>query len=191
MVKGTPFYASYLTPILLITTCNLVILVMVFLSLAKQSKLPKSNYMEMSVKVRMAAALSVLMGTTWIVGLFAIGKLTLAFQIIFCVLNTLQGFFIFVFYCARIKDVPDEWKSCFKEWKKCFGCETEGARLPWPSFGKRHSLVVAVMSNPDDTLSTQRDSLAFVSDNSFSLSDYGNYRTLPEPSPKIIYPKRR
>ena len=191
MVKGTPFYASYLTPILLITTCNLIILVMVFLSLAKQSKLPKSNYMEMSVKVRMAAALSVLMGTTWIIGLFAIGKLTLAFQIIFCVLNTLQGFFIFVFYCARIKDVRNEWKRCFKEWNKCFGCETEVAGLPWPILQKKHSLDVAVMGNPDDTLSTQRDSLVSLSDISFSLSNYGNYRIFSESSVKINHPKEK
>ena len=147
--------------------------------------------MEMSVKVRMAAALSVVMGTTWIIGLFAVGKLTLAFQIIFCVLNTLQGFFIFVFYCARIKDVRDEWKRCFKEWKKCLGCETEGTGLPLPFFEKRYSLGVAVMGNPDDTLSTQRDSLAFLSDDSFSLSNCGNHRTMPESSRKVIYPKEK
>ena len=60
-------------------------------------------------KIRIAAACSVLMGTTWIIGLFAVGVLTFAFQVIFCVLNSLQGFFIFVFYCARSKDVRKEW----------------------------------------------------------------------------------
>lgn len=60
-------------------------------------------------KIRIAAACSMLMGTTWIVGLFAVGVLTFTFQVIFCVLNSLQGFFIFVFYCARARDVRKEW----------------------------------------------------------------------------------
>ena len=112
MVKGTPFYVGYLTPILIVITSNFVVLFMVCHSLGKQPNLQKSNHMKMITKVRIIASLSVLMGSTWIFGLFAVGKLTLPFQMIFCALNSLQGFFIFTFYCARNKDVRNEWRHC-------------------------------------------------------------------------------
>ena len=63
-------------------------------------------------KVRIAAGCSILMGLTWIIGLFAVADLKFAVQVLFCVFNSLQGFFIFVFYCARNQDVRKEWLSC-------------------------------------------------------------------------------
>ena len=119
MVKDTPFYVGYLIPILIVIACNLVVLFMACQSLGKESNLQKSNRMKMVTKVRIIASLSVLMGSTWIFGLFAVGKLTLPFQIIFCALNSLQGFFIFTFYCARSKDVRKEAVYHISEKKKC------------------------------------------------------------------------
>ena len=56
------------------------------------------------------AAFSVLMGTTWAIGLFAVDVLTLEIQIAFCVLNSLQGFFILLFYGVRNSDFRERWK---------------------------------------------------------------------------------
>ena len=184
MVKGTPFYASYLAPILLITTCNLVALFMVFRSLSQRAKLQKSIGIEMAVKVRMAAALSVVMGTTWIVGLFAVGKLTLSFQVIFCIFNSLQGFFIFIFYCARVKDVREEWKRCFKGWKKRFTRrKTEKTGLSYSR--KKYSLGESITGTTNLSFSGKRESIAFAYDNYLSLSTYRppSESTLPR-SPK-------
>ena len=36
----------------------------------------------------------------------------LLFQILFCIFNSLQGFFIFLFYAARNPDVRKEWLAC-------------------------------------------------------------------------------
>ena len=63
-------------------------------------------------KVRIAVACSVLMGTTWLIGFFALGTVKFLFQLLFCILNPLQGFFIFVFHCARSEDVRKEWMKC-------------------------------------------------------------------------------
>ena len=63
-------------------------------------------------KVRIAVACSVLMGTTWLIGFFAIGTVKFLFQLLFCILNPLQGCFIFVFHCARSEDVRKEWMRC-------------------------------------------------------------------------------
>merc|ERR1712180_20200 len=49
-------------------------------------------------KVRIALGCTVLLGITWVFGLFAVGQLTYTFQLLFCIFNSLQGFFIFLFY---------------------------------------------------------------------------------------------
>ena len=109
MVTGTAFYVAYLVPILLIVTTNLVIMAFVIKSLRKSSQVSKDRRMTGLTMARIGAACSVLMGTTWIIGLFAVDVLTIPMQVLFCILNSLQGFFIFIFYCARNKDAKKQW----------------------------------------------------------------------------------
>ncbi len=68
--------------------------------------------MSIARKLRIATACTVLMGVTWIFGVFAIGELTLTFQILFTVFNSLQGFFIFLFYCVGKSDLRKELRKC-------------------------------------------------------------------------------
>ena len=63
-------------------------------------------------RVRMAIAILVLLGLTWIFGALAIGSARLFFEYLFCIFNSLQGFFIFVFHCLRQKDVQRAWLAC-------------------------------------------------------------------------------
>ena len=127
----------------------------------------------------MAATLSVVMGTTWIVGFFAVGKLTLSFEVIFCIFNSLQGFFIFIFYCARVKDVREEWKRCFKGWKKRFA-RRKTVKTGLSYSGRKYSLGQSVTGTTNLSFSSKRESVAFAYDNSLSLSTYSIYRPLSE-----------
>ena len=111
VITGLSFYIAYLAPILLVVTCNLIILAMILKALLKPSPIRKNNKMEGMAKVRIAAGISILMGSTWIIGLFAVYELTFTFQLLFCIFNSLQGFFIFIFYCLRNKDAQKEWLS--------------------------------------------------------------------------------
>ena len=60
-------------------------------------------------QTRIAFACNVLLGITWVFALLAVGKATIFFQWLFCVFNSLQGFFIFVFYTVRNQDVKKAW----------------------------------------------------------------------------------
>ena len=53
----------------------------------------------------------VLFGLTWLFAAFTILEATIAFQFIFAILNSLQGFFIFLFYCVIAKDARMMWSS--------------------------------------------------------------------------------
>ena len=113
MVTGTAFYVAYILPILLIVVGNLIVMGFVIKSLKKSSQVSKDKKMTGLTMARIGAACSVLMGTTWIIGLFAIDVLTVPMQILFCIFNSLQGFFIFIFYCARNKDAKRQWIEIF------------------------------------------------------------------------------
>lgn len=54
-----------------------------------------------------------LAGLTWILGYLAISDARVVFQYAFTILNSLQGFFIFVLFVVRKKQVRDQWLIAF------------------------------------------------------------------------------
>lgn len=100
-------------PISIILLFNFVILVFVMKALTNRSiatqNVHSSSKLLKEVKITMAC--SVLLGLTWIFGLFAIGEATEVFQWLFTIFNSLQGFFIFIFYTLTSPEVQKEWKK--------------------------------------------------------------------------------
>lgn len=114
MVHGYPFYISVIVPVGLILLANTVTLVIVMCYLhrhakEKAMKLSDGNRKTDSAmvvsEIRIAFSCNILLGITWIFALLAIGRATMIFQWLFCVFNSLQGFFIFLFYTVRNQDV--------------------------------------------------------------------------------------
>ncbi|XP_070549800.1 adhesion G-protein coupled receptor G2-like [Ptychodera flava] len=58
--------------------------------------------------LKAAVVLLPLLGMTWLFGLLSVSRHTLFFEYIFAILNSLQGFFIFVFYCLSSKEVHSQ-----------------------------------------------------------------------------------
>ena len=113
MVVGYSFYFPLLLPVALILLVNFVVLVMVMRSLTKKNN-ASSQRQAGKMQARITFACTTLLGLTWVLGLLAIGELTYTFQLLFTIFNSLQGFFIFVFYTLMNKDVSKEWKKFFK-----------------------------------------------------------------------------
>ncbi|XP_065914522.1 adhesion G-protein coupled receptor D1-like [Dysidea avara] len=99
---------AFVAPMLLIIMVNFVILVM-SLSVACCSKVKhqKSHeHFEAAKSLIIATILLMpLLGCTWVVGLFAVNENTTVFSWLFIALNSLQGFFIFLFYVVKQKKV--------------------------------------------------------------------------------------
>lgn len=51
------------------------------------------------------AVLLPILGTSWVFGVLAVNKESVAFQYLFAILNSLQGFFIFLFHCLLNSEV--------------------------------------------------------------------------------------
>uniref|UniRef100_A0A670YID2 Adhesion G-protein coupled receptor G2 n=1 Tax=Pseudonaja textilis TaxID=8673 RepID=A0A670YID2_PSETE len=60
--------------------------------------------------LRSVAGLTFLLGITWGFAFFAWGPVNLIFMYLFAIFNTLQGFFIFVFYCIAKENVRKQWR---------------------------------------------------------------------------------
>ena len=70
---------------------------------------PMSDAARVISEAKIAFACNVLLGTTWILAFFAVEEVTMVFQWLFCITNSLQGFFIFVFYTVRNQEVRNTW----------------------------------------------------------------------------------
>ena len=55
------------------------------------------------------SSIMLLFGLTWLFGALTVSAASPAFQWMFVIFNTLQGFFLFVFFCIIGKDAREEW----------------------------------------------------------------------------------
>ena len=128
MVYGIAFYISVVVPVAAILLFNTVILTVVTYKLHQNSKKKATNLSNQNKdknldikrlvsEARIAFACNILLGITWIFALLAVGKATMVFQWFFCVFNSLQGFFIFLFYTVRSQDVRKAWAEKIKRKK--------------------------------------------------------------------------
>ena len=122
MVYSYAFYTAVVVPVASILLGNTVILTIVMYKLHQNSKRRASNSGSCKEKkkpindasrflseARIAFTCNLLLGTTWIFALLAVGDATIFFEWLFCVFNSLQGFFIFCFYTVRNQDVRNAW----------------------------------------------------------------------------------
>ena len=116
VLRGLPFYIGIVVPVAFILMMNLIILVLAVRGIAK-SRFTKHKKGELLATARIAFACSILLGTAWVFGILAIGDLKSPFQWLFCIFNSLQGLFIFLFYTVRNPEARKEWRIFFRRQK--------------------------------------------------------------------------
>ena len=79
---------------------NIVSLVAIMFSLNKTQKYSASK-LSMKDRLRIILAFMILFGITWAFGFLVVNNDIIIFQYIFCIISSLQGLFIFGFYCLR------------------------------------------------------------------------------------------
>ena len=102
-----------MVPVVLVVIKNFIILALTLRGITK-NRIKKDQKREVMTSIRIAFVCSVLLGTAWVFGIFAVGDLRNAFQWLFCVFNSLQGLFIFLFYTVRNPETKKQWMGVFK-----------------------------------------------------------------------------
>eukprot|EP00057_Strongylocentrotus_purpuratus_P029451 XP_011683925.1 PREDICTED: G-protein coupled receptor 64-like [Strongylocentrotus purpuratus] len=160
---GPALYYGVLLIVALFLAANFTIfgIVMQRLSCRKSVADNKTNQAsrgEMWRRVQNAVAISVLLGLTWLFGFLAIGGARVVFNILFLVLNSLQGFLVFLMFCVRQKEVREQW-------------------VRWMHCGQRRSDDFVRAKNKNSGSQDGRTSLATSSRQDIQLSSRGTVST--------------
>ncbi|XP_014642736.1 PREDICTED: adhesion G-protein coupled receptor D1-like [Ceratotherium simum simum] len=110
---------AFVAPALFIIVVNVVILVAVTRVI---SQISADNYKvhgdpsAFKLTAKAVAVLLPILGTSWVFGVLAVNRRAVVFQYMFAVLNSLQGFFIFLFHCLLNSEVRAAFKHKTKVW---------------------------------------------------------------------------
>ncbi|XP_055958988.1 adhesion G-protein coupled receptor G6 isoform X2 [Patella vulgata] len=115
-LKG--MYYGFALPLGLIILTNSIIHILVTHSICNRNNLNTTVLQHSVTNIRASFCSFIFLGLTWVFGFLAISDARLVFQYIFTVLNSLQGFLIFILFTARDKKVRDYWKQL------CWSCKT-------------------------------------------------------------------
>ncbi|XP_013908205.1 PREDICTED: G-protein coupled receptor 64-like [Thamnophis sirtalis] len=125
--------------------------------------------------LRSVAGLTFLLGITWGFAFFAWGPINLIFMYLFAVFNTLQGFFIFVFYCIAKENVRKQWRRYL-----CCGKYRLAENSDWSrtaTNGLRMQNINQAVSNSSHSLqsnSNSTNSTSMLMSNDYSVQSNGN-----------------
>lgn len=119
-------YGLFLAPLFAVLLFNTVVFVMVTVVLIKHTRKKLSKESTKKTQGTVKAIISVfsvmlMFGLSWLFGALSIDQGAIFFQWPFVILNTLQGFFLFIFFCVLGSDAREEWLnllSCYRRKKK-------------------------------------------------------------------------
>ncbi|XP_062380304.1 adhesion G-protein coupled receptor G4 [Sardina pilchardus] len=104
------FYVCIAGFIVLVLLCNVSVFGVVLVQIRKMRANKSSSTSGVAHDLRVVASLTFLLGLTWILPFFSWGLVAIVFTYLFAILNTLQGFFIFVFHCLMKENVQKQWR---------------------------------------------------------------------------------
>lgn len=103
-------YIGVLTAIGMLLAYNLVMFTLVIKEITCRRKFKKRDTkVGIRKRIQNSVAISTLLGITWLFGYLAIGEARFLFNLLFLVFNSLQGLFVFLFFCLRNEDVRKDW----------------------------------------------------------------------------------
>ena len=110
-----PLVGGVLIPIGLLLLFNSVVFVLVMIKLSRTSPGNRVEDKRKSLRVkrlRNAVMIMTLMGLTWGIGYLSIIQAATFFsQLLFCLLNAMQGYVIFMMYCVQQATVRNYWRG--------------------------------------------------------------------------------
>ena len=102
---------AFLGPIAAILIFNSIVFAIVARTAIKHRRKTAKGTSAIGLIVRLIGIM-ILLGLTWVFGgLTVVSETSLAFQILFAIFNSSQGFFVFLFFCVLNKNTREAWKK--------------------------------------------------------------------------------
>ncbi|KAJ6667599.1 hypothetical protein lerEdw1_016720 [Lerista edwardsae] len=125
--------------------------------------------------LRSVAGLTFLLGITWGFAFFAWGPINLVFMYLFAIFNTLQGFFIFIFYCVAKENVRKQWRRYLCCGKYRLAENSDWSRTATNGLKKQNvNQGVSSSSNSLQSNSNSTNSTSMLMNNDYSVHANGN-----------------
>ncbi|XP_036907754.1 adhesion G-protein coupled receptor D1 isoform X1 [Sturnira hondurensis] len=124
---------AFVAPALVVIVVNIGILVAVtrVISQISADKFKvRGDPSAFKLTAKAVAVLLPILGTSWVFGVLAVNHQAVAFQYVFAILNSLQGFFIFLFHCLLNSEVRAAFKHKTKVWS--LSSSSSRSALPKP-----------------------------------------------------------
>ncbi|XP_073697991.1 adhesion G protein-coupled receptor E3-like [Garra rufa] len=115
------FIWSFLGPVCVILALNTILFLKIIITLnstLKKLNAEVSQMKQTKIIVFKTLAQFVVLGCSWILGFFTNGSEEL--EIVFLILNSQQGTFIFLIYCFLNNEIKQQYRKFFR--RLCFGC---------------------------------------------------------------------
>ena len=140
------FFGAFLGPIFAILLFNVVIFVIIITVLIKHSRKKLGREVDKGKHktiIRLMCSITGVMsifGLAWVFGALTVVSRSFAFQVLFALFNSLQGFMIFLFFCVISKESRELWTQFL-----CRG-KLAGSSAPSSKAGKSHKQSVGTSS---------------------------------------------
>ncbi|RZB40519.1 latrophilin Cirl [Asbolus verrucosus] len=167
------FIYSFVGPVIIVLILNLIFLAMAVVMMCRHASASvsiknkeHSRLASTRAWLKGAIVLVFLLGLTWTFGFLYLNQESVAMAYLFAFLNSLQGFFIFVFHCVQNEKVRKEYRKFIRRhsWlPKCLRCSKPGGGAGSSSGSsglnkeRRTSIYAGSNGNPSGTNSHSTD----------------------------------
>ena len=113
------FFGAFLGPVLALVLFNMVFFVLILRVIIRHTyrnvtDIQKKKKAQGTIKTFISIiSISFMFGLQWAFGAFTIEEASVVFQWLFVVFSTLQGFFLFLFFCVFTEEAREEWLNLF------------------------------------------------------------------------------
>ncbi|XP_054830240.1 adhesion G-protein coupled receptor G2 [Eublepharis macularius] len=161
--------------IIFLLNISMFIVVLIQLCRIKKKKQLGAQRKTSIQDLRSVAGLTFLLGITWGFAFFAWGPVNLIFMYLFAIFNTLQGFFIFIFYCVAKENVRKQWRRYLCCGKYRLAENSDWSRTATNGLKKQNvNQGVSSSSNSLQSNSNSTNSTTMLMNNDYSVLTNGN-----------------
>ncbi|KAM4699784.1 adhesion G-protein coupled receptor G2 isoform 2-T2 [Discoglossus pictus] len=182
-IQDIVFYITVVGYFCIIFLLNISMFIVVLIQLCRIKKKKQLGYQRKTTfqDMRSVSGITFLLGITWGLAFFSWGPGRVVIAYMFTIFNTLQGFFIFIFYCVAKENVRKQWRRYLCCGKFRLAENSDWSKTATNKLGKQASKQgVSSSSSNSIQSSSNSNSTTLLVANEYSMHPNGNGNAFKE-----------